>query len=479
MLICLSFVILSVSELIGHLHPALVHLPIGILLIALLLQWLARKEKYKLLKPSIAIILLCGAVTALFSSITGYVLSTTDDYDKSLVTWHMWMGFATTLVSFMLYAKEKNPLFAVNKTLLAIGLFVLVFVTGHLGGSLTHGSDYYTKPLATIFSDDTISNASIKPIANVQEAYTYSDVVKPILATKCYGCHGPNKQKGGLRMDDSVRLMKGGKDGIVIEPHKADESEIIKRMLLPLDDDDHMPPKEKSQPTTDQIALIHWWIDNGADMMKKVKEQNQPDKIKPVLLALQRAPEVKHELSDVPTTPVEKADETILQKLKEQNIIVLPVAQNSNYLYANFVTDSVVTNEELQLLLQLKKQLIWLNLANTNITDTSLSTIVQLNNLTHLHVENTFITDKGLQQLKQLINLQYLNLVGTKITSQGIVQLSSLPRLQQLYVYKTNIKGSEFGEIKKVFAKTYIDTGGYIVPTLATDTTEVKDKKEY
>jgi ABC-type sulfate transport system permease component len=106
------------SELIGHLHPALVHLPIGILLIDLFMQSLARKEKYKALKIAVPITLLCGAITALFSSITGYVLSTTDDYNKSLLTFHMWMGFATTLVAFMLYAKEKNPQFAINKTLL-------------------------------------------------------------------------------------------------------------------------------------------------------------------------------------------------------------------------------------------------------------------------------------------------------------------------------------------------------------------------
>jgi uncharacterized membrane protein len=472
-------VLLNVSELIGHLHPALVHLPIGILLIALLMQWLARKEKYKALKPAVPIVVLCGAVTALFSSITGYVLSTTDEYDKALLTFHMWMGFATTIVSFMLYAKEKNPQFAVNKKLLSTGLLIFVFVTGHLGGSLTHGSDYYTKPLADIFSHDTFSAMAIRPIPNVQEAVAYSDVVKPILQTKCYSCHGPTKQKGGLRMDDSLRLMKGGKDGVVIKPGKGDASEMIKRMLLPLDDDDHMPPKEKSQPSAEQIALIHWWIDNGADLSKKVKGLSQPDKIKPVLLALQKAPEVKHQPSDVPTLPVDKADDAILEKLKQNGIVVLPVAQNSNYLYANFVTDSAISDDVLKSLLQLKKQLIWLNVANTNANDVSLATIGHLDNLTRLHLENTFITDNGLQQVKNLSKLQYLNLAGTKITSQGVLQLKTLPRLQQLYLYQTRVGRNEFATIKTVFAKTYVDSGGYIVPTLATDTTEVKEKKEY
>jgi uncharacterized membrane protein/Leucine-rich repeat (LRR) protein len=466
-------------ELIGHLHPALVHLPIGILLIALLMQWLSRKQKYSAMKAAVPLVLLCGVITALFSCITGYMLSTTDDYDKILVSWHMWMGIGTALVSFMLYAKEKNPQFAINKTLLSIGLLVLVFVTGHLGGSLTHGSDYYTKPLADIFSHDTFSAGTIKPIPNVQEALAYTHVVKPILQTKCYGCHGPNKQKGGLRMDDSTKLMKGGKDGIVIEPGKADASEMIKRLTMPLDDDDHMPPKEKSQPSSEQIALIHWWIDNGADLAKKVKELNQPDKIKPALLALQKAPEVKHELTDVPATPVEKANDAVLAKLRQDSVIILPVAQNNNYLSANFVTDSSLNNEELQLLVQLKKQLIWLNLANTNINDTSLSTIGQLANLTRLHLENTRITDNGLHQLQSLSNLRYLNLVGTKITAAGVMQLKGLKKLQSLYLYQTNIDKKYFAALRTAFSKTQIDTGGYYVPTLATDTTELKAKKEY
>ena len=59
----------------------------------------------------------------------------------------------------------------------------------------------------TFLEKTVFPNAIIKPIPNVQEAYVYSDVIKPILQTKCYSCHGVNKQKGKLRMDDSVMLM--------------------------------------------------------------------------------------------------------------------------------------------------------------------------------------------------------------------------------------------------------------------------------
>jgi len=473
-------VLLSISQFIGHLHPALIHLPIGILLIALLLQWLSRKQKYAPLQTAVPIVLLAGATTSLLSSITGYVLSISDDYDKTLVTWHMWMGLATTMLSFMLFAKEKNPQFGVSKQLLSLALLAVIFVTGHLGGSLTHGSDYFTKPLTDAFSGDSNSSFTIKPIPNVQDAQVYNDVIQPILQSRCYSCHGPNKQKGGLRIDDSTRLMKGGKDGIIIKPGKGDASDLVKRALLPAEDDDHMPPKEKPQLTKEQIAIIHWWIDNGAPFNKKVKDITQPADIKPALLALQKSEQpAKAGISDVPTQPVEAADPKMMQQLAASNIIVLPVAQNINYLKLNFVTDSLVPNSMLQLVTQLKKQAVWLKINNTNITDSSLAIIAQLTNLTRLDVSGTHITDKGLKYLASLQNLQYLNLTGTKVTTQGVMQLTGLKKLQSLFLYQTNINKASYQQLKASFPKTIIDTGGYIVPTLVTDTTEVKAKPVY
>ncbi len=88
-------------------------------------------------------------------------------------------------------------------------------------------------------------------------------------------------------MDEQALLMKGGKNGVALMPGKAAESELMKRLLLPREDDDHMPPKEKPQLTESEIALIHWWIASGASFDKKVKELEQPAAVKPALLALQ------------------------------------------------------------------------------------------------------------------------------------------------------------------------------------------------
>jgi uncharacterized membrane protein/mono/diheme cytochrome c family protein len=474
----LQLSILSLTELIGHFHPLLVHLPIGILLMGLLLQWLSRQQKFRGFQQAVPTILLCGIITSAASCITGYLLSISDDYDEKMVNWHMWMGILVLVVSCLLYLKERNGNFMVNKRVLSTALLVLVSVTGHLGGSLTHGSGYLTKPLRNIFLADSTINTTIAPLPNVQEALAYEQVVKPIFATKCMSCHNENKQKGGLRMDEPLWLMKGGKDGKVLEPGRGDASEMIKRLKLPVDNDKHMPPKEKPQPTESQINLLHWWINTGADFTRKVKDLDQPEKIKPLLTALQQATDTaRKQPADLPQAPVEKADEKAVADLRAAGIVVIPLAQNNNYLEANFVIDSVVDKKDLEALKRLKKQLIWLRLENTSIGDDLAADLATLTALTRLNLSNTRITDRGLQQLSALKNLRYLNLTGTGVTAAGLRFLKPLTGLRNLYLYQTGVKSADYDHLKSVFPNTIIDTGGYRLESLQSDTTKVKEGK--
>jgi len=472
-------VFLSILEFVGHFHPLLVHLPIGILLTALFLQWLSGRASYRSYASVVPVVLLIGVIAAFLSCITGWLLSLTDDYDKTLVSWHMWMGIATAFTSLLLYAKVLNPRFGIGRKLLTLILLTLILLTGHLGGSLTHGSDYLTKPLADVFGKDTVASLVIKPLPNVQEAYVYNDVIRPIFQTKCFSCHGANKQKGKLRMDDSLLLMKGGKDGKVILSGNAKESEMIKRLLLPVDNEDHMPPKEKPQPSENQIALLEWWISQGAAFGKKVKEVAQPEKIVPILFALQKTTVTEKEAMDIPVAKVEEADPVVIEKMRSRGIVVLPVAQNSHYLQANFVTDTLVSADDLKLLSAIQKQLIWLKLGNTNISDAGLTTVSQLSNITRLSLEHTRVSDDGLRALQSLNHLQYLNLVGTAVTLHGILQLKNLQSLQSLYLYQTKIDRKDWSSVQNAFPKTRIDSGGYQIEMLATDTVLVKVKKEY
>jgi len=462
------------SEFIGHFHVVLVHLPIGILLLACAFQLLERKSGFSSLRPATNIAFFIGMLSALLAVLTGYLLSRSGDYDEDLVSAHQWFAISVALVSIGMYFLNRKSGSSKTQTSVSILLFLLIMITGHLGGSITHGSDYLTKSLKK--SSDS-SELQRKPIPNVQEALVYTDIIQPLLQTKCYRCHGKNKQKGKLRLDDSTRLMKGGKDGVVIIAGDPEKSEMIKRLSLPREDDDHMPPKEKSQLSEEEIALIHWWIASGASFAKKVKELDQPEEIKPALLALQNVHKKKIIVPDIPAIPVAKADEKAINKLKEIGAVVEPVAQNTNYVSLNFVTATNSGDKEMQFLLPLKEQLIWLKLANTLITDSALQIISQLANLMRLQLDHTKITDRGLANLKTLQNLRYINLVGTGVTAEGVLKLKDLKNLQSIYLYQTAVVKSDWNTLKKAFPKALVDSGGYKVPFLATDTIEVKPPK--
>ena len=93
----------------------------------------------------------------------------------------------------------------------------------------------------------------------------------------------------------------------------------------------------------------------------------------------------------------------LLQKLKERGIVVFPVAQNSNYLKANFVTVDSITSNDIALLLQYKKAISMVKpQSERKFRIAILTPISQLTNLTRLQLDNTSITDKGLASLQSL-----------------------------------------------------------------------------
>jgi len=447
-------------DFIGRLHPLLVHLPIGILLLVIFFEWLPSKKKYRSLKRSINTILSIGAVTAILSCLTGYFLSINGEYDEEAVSWHQWSGIALALFTITYTWIRRGKIFKPLHKFFSLLVLMFVIITGHLGGSLTHGEDFLTAGLSTGPSVD-ISNV------NLQEAMFYDDLVKPILEDKCYQCHGSSRQKGKLRLDEPQHILKGGKNGVVLVAGKPDESEMIDRMLLPVNDEDHMPPREKKQLNEKEIEILKNWIAAGADFKKTLKETGHLASVEKIMSS-----EKKIIISDVPSDEIRAADQTILIDLQKLGVVVIPVASGSNYLSANLINTTSL-DSAINLLVNIKEQLVWLKTSEQPVTDNHLIKIGSLSKLTRLSLDRSEITDAGLVNLKSLNSLMYLNLNNTNITSRGISGIASL-KLQSLFLYGTNIKAEEDRTIKKLLPNTNIEIGNYQVPLLASDTTEAK-----
>ncbi|MBN8789095.1 MAG: hypothetical protein J0I84_18600 [Terrimonas sp.] len=470
--------LLSFSGFIGRFHPIFVHLPIGILLLGILLHWLSRGQKYANLKPAVSITLILGAVSAVLSCISGWMLAEGAEYNEATLDQHRWMGIAVAIVSIIYYlfyiGKLTIKFSSAVPYIVSLVLFVLITITGHLGGTLTHGEGYLTQELTEISSTQEVK----KVIPDVQQAVAYNDIIQPMLQHKCYSCHGSSKQKGKLRLDEKDFIEKGGEDGKVLIAGKSDESELYKRLILEASDKKHMPPKGKPQLTEAEIALMHWWINTGASFDQQVKDLPQDVKIIPLLTALQSNSTAVASKPDIPDAPVAKAPDDIINKLKEAGATVVTVSKESNYLSVNFLSSKKTSDAEMKLLEGIAPQLVWLKAGGTSITDNGLASIAKLTTLTRLSVDYTQITDKGIAQLQSLSKLQYLNIVGTEITTQGIITLKGLPELQQLYFYQSKISNADSAILRQAFPEVILDTGGYVLPLLEGDTSEVKQKPD-
>lgn len=271
----------------------LVHLPIGMLVVLAFLEAAAWLPRFRNANASAGFILALATPMAVAAAVCGWLLSLGGGYEANLLAWHKWLGVSTAtgcVVSAVFFQRRK--LNAYRGCLFVT--VALLMAAGHLGGSLTHGSDYLTRyapwPLKQwLGGADGKKSSPALSVKDPQQLPAFAGVIAPIFESKCVSCHGPEKSKGGLRLDSYAAMQKGGEDGAVLKSGDAAQSPLVQRTLLPADSDDHMPPQGKPQLTTNEIALLKWWIQAGAVENQKVAELNPPSEILAILADRQRA----------------------------------------------------------------------------------------------------------------------------------------------------------------------------------------------
>jgi uncharacterized membrane protein/mono/diheme cytochrome c family protein len=480
------------QNFIGHFHPILVHLPIGILIIGIILEFINRRKTHPILNEALGIVFFWGAVSAILSCIAGYFLKQTGGYEENTLNWHQNLGIAVAVISTVFYLFEKLGTFSwlsfldkLSMPILSL-LAIILLITGHLGGNMTHGSDYLTASLPQPFKGwlgiETKSKAAAeRKITDPTKAQAYADIIQPLLENKCYQCHNSEKQKGNLRLDSKEFMLKGGEEGPVFLASNASGSNLIKRALLPENDDEHMPPKGKPQLTEDEIALLHWWIQNGASFDKKVNDLPQDDKVKPILTTLMAGASLAGMVAKVApesavySMKIDKVDEKNIKSLRDKNVLILPLSKELNLLEASCVNYKDFNDTDAKLLENLSNQLVWLKLSNTKITDVSLQSVSKLNNLVKLHLNHTAVTDRGIDNLVNLKYLEYLNLFDTQITDTGLMQLAKIKSLKKLYLWQTKVTKAGVEALKKAIPGIEVDMG-WEGKAINADTTKLKNQ---
>jgi len=244
---------MDIGQFIGRFHVVLLHLPIGFLVAVGCLELLALHPKHRHVVAPNRVLLLLTAPVAVLTAICGWLLAQEGGYDQKLLSLHRWTGVAVAGLACILLLLHLRGWMSLYRAGLVIAIGVTV-VSGHFGGSLTHGRGYLIR-----HGPDWLA-------PGMDSAHDSDDddpgffAVDAVFSKYCVSCHGPDKSKAGLRLDSYDHVLAGSDSGPVIVPGDTADSLLLHRLHLPMEDDDHMPPEGKPQPGPGDIDVIQRWI---------------------------------------------------------------------------------------------------------------------------------------------------------------------------------------------------------------------------
>ena len=284
----------NLLALIGRFHPLIIHLPIGFIVMGLLIE--LNKKKFNWSNDSLKFIFFWASISGVLSIISGYFQYQKGGYLWDTVGGHFYAGITTVVlsVSFFLYLNNFKYFNLLPRKFYTLGHLIILTITGHLGGNITHGEDHLIEPINNLVG---ISDEQINITMNYEDYANKSvfiNLIQPILDDKCVKCHNQKKTKGGLQMHNFESLVKGGKNGIILNFDDPELSEILVRIHLPKAEKKHMPPSGSKQLSREEIKLSsndpsrplalkinEIEIENNAKKVKKYiplsKRQDKPD----------------------------------------------------------------------------------------------------------------------------------------------------------------------------------------------------------
>jgi len=438
---------------IAHLHPLLVHLPIGFIIISLLFDW-HQKNNFSVSKDKVSTFLWgMSAIAAILAMATGIASLRTGYYEGLNMFIHLICGYSIAAVCTIIwYTKWKKKSFfdaqnIVFKSLLLVGLLI----GGHMGGNLTHGEEYMPTPM------DPKSDLKKIDLSDKDSINVYDDIIQVILNQKCNRCHEEEDARGRLVMTTEEGLLSDKYGDPAIAPGDLYNSEVYKRISLSPWNNRYMPPS--GPPITyKEKKIIEWWIMQGAPFKSNLRNM-EIDKPMVTFLATEYGVDLTkksfYERAKIDVLPAEK-----FEAIKSVAFNASNLAANNNFIdVSNHGQSKNISNERLEALLGAKNHITWLDLSDTDLSDDGLKAIGQLSNLTKLNVNRTKITDAGIDAISNLERLITLNLYGTSISDQGLEKLTDLKTLESLYLWQTQTTEEGIEKLRAALPNCEIVTG--------------------
>jgi hypothetical protein len=173
--------------------------------------------------------------------------------------------------------------------------------------------------------------------AMAAEPIDYAKQVKPLLAARCYACHGALKQKAGLRLDTGIAIRRGGDSGPAVKPVDIDGSLLIERVTA-TDLAERMPP-EGEPLTAEQIQILKAWVRGGATSPEAEQPEKDPREhwafrtpVRPLIPTVKHADRVRNPIDNFVLIELERrelkpnppADKATLLRRVHFDLIGLP-----------------------------------------------------------------------------------------------------------------------------------------------------------
>ena len=411
-------------QFIGRFHPLAVHFPIALVLLVPMLQLVGRNPQFSYLRLSCGFLLGLATLAAAAAAILGWCLARSGGFSGPLVTQHMWGGVLLTLTCWLCWVLRAR--LSQSDTLLGIPLaiaVVLVAWTGYRGGQLSLGAAHLTEHMP----------ARLRHVLGVSDRGTvsskvdpntfYGARVQPIFAARCVNCHGPDKHKADLRLDTYQGVMRGGKDGPVVQAGNAKGSDLDGKKPL----------------SSDQVKLLELWIGAGAsETLAKDAIKNAPgDSSSSNAVAEITFPEA--DPAAVLRNRSAIAPEVIKLQKRFPNILDYESRSSPNLRLNASILGTKFGDSDLAAFGAVAEHITVADFSRTNITDHSAGTIAGMKRLRVLRLASTGITDDTLQRLGALDQLESLNVFGTQVTSAALPAIAKLPKLAHLYAGQTSI----------------------------------------
>lgn len=538
---------MDILQFIGRLHILFLHLPIGFFIALGILELppLERfnKHRHQIISRLCLLNAICTTITILF----GLILETQGRYGNDIIFQHKIGGIILGILAWILYFSYKktlrqNGLLTIYRLFLVLSLPALVF-TAHLGGSLTHGETFLTKPLGlskyynqepfqpitqtsapepeyakdqaqdttlpkntathSLKSEDRksepelidaaksslISSQQPEPtkgpsllpdsmpndlsnldfqnsdentpkqntqipsmatpdVEKPQVVLTHSPIdykqqIFPILEAHCIQCHGPSKVKGRLRLDRRSNMITGGTSALpTIIPGNPDESELIKRIELPPDDYDFMPPDGKTPIPHADIQILRQWIEEGAHWTSaKPLFENETTHHED----LPENASGNAKIDEITNTP-----SIDIQGLRDQGVIIKPAQwNNSQWIVILTHYPNQISVNTLKFLEPIALQIAELDLSRCNINNNAWAEIYKFKNLLHLHLDESNVKDNALKNIEKLKQLESLNLFNTKISNESVRYISRLKNLKKIHVWNTHLNNQDIARLQR------------------------------